>query len=157
MTYKNKKYELTDETIEVNGSILHRIRSLRDFGDVRPGDLGGFIEYRSNLSHADTAWVYDNARVSGDGWVHTKARVSENAWISEAAQIGGYSKVSGNARVSGKVLIYGDVWISGDAWICNDAMVFGNCKIDQGIWNDVMRMNEKWYIVSTTLKKMLLG
>ncbi len=36
------KYELTDEITEVDGYIiLDRIRALRDFGDVKAGDLGG--------------------------------------------------------------------------------------------------------------------
>ncbi|UNF40277.1 hypothetical protein MNL09_07520 [Bartonella krasnovii] len=30
-----KKYELTGETIEVGFKTLHRIRALRDFGDVK--------------------------------------------------------------------------------------------------------------------------
>ncbi|EJF98611.1 hypothetical protein MEI_00181 [Bartonella vinsonii subsp. arupensis Pm136co] len=36
-----KKYELTDQTIDVDGFTLHRIRALRDFGKVKKGDLGG--------------------------------------------------------------------------------------------------------------------
>ena len=30
-----KKYELTDETIEVYGTALHRIKALKDFGNVK--------------------------------------------------------------------------------------------------------------------------
>ena len=47
----NKKYELIDETQEWNGRILHRIRALADFGDVKAGELGGWIEKEENLSH----------------------------------------------------------------------------------------------------------
>ncbi|WP_375616758.1 hypothetical protein [Bartonella sp. AP58NXGY] len=37
-----KKYELTDEKIEFDGYLtLYRIRALKDFGDVKAGDLGG--------------------------------------------------------------------------------------------------------------------
>ena len=43
---EEKKYELTDETIDVDGHILHRIKAIRDFGDVNVGELGGFIEKR---------------------------------------------------------------------------------------------------------------
>lgn len=39
-----KKYELTDETILIGSQILHRIRALRDFADVKAGDIGGYIE-----------------------------------------------------------------------------------------------------------------
>ena len=39
-----KKYELTDETIEISGHTLYRIRALRSFGVIETGQLGGFIE-----------------------------------------------------------------------------------------------------------------
>lgn len=47
-----KKYELTNETIEFNGHILHRIKALKDFAykKFKKGDLGGFIESENNLS-----------------------------------------------------------------------------------------------------------
>lgn len=62
----NKKYELIDETQEWNGRILHRIRALADFGDVKAGELGGWIEKEENLSHNGDAWVFGDARVCGD-------------------------------------------------------------------------------------------
>lgn len=37
-----KKYKLTEETLEIDGHTLHRIVALRDFGEVKKGDLGGF-------------------------------------------------------------------------------------------------------------------
>ena len=64
-----KKYELTNEMIEVNGVVLHRIKALGDFRDVEAGDLGGWVESERNLSHDGNAWVYDNARVCGNAWV----------------------------------------------------------------------------------------
>ena len=39
-----KKYKLTEETINVNGRTLYRIEALRDFNDVKKGDKGGFVE-----------------------------------------------------------------------------------------------------------------
>ena len=43
------KYELTDETKDINGITLHRIRALRDIPSVgvKSGDLGGWIEKES--------------------------------------------------------------------------------------------------------------
>lgn len=59
-----KKYEFTDETEFFFGRKLHRIKALRDIGeDVKTGDLGGWIEKESNLSHDGDAWVYGNAKV----------------------------------------------------------------------------------------------
>ena len=40
-----KKYEITEEKRDG----LFRIRSLRDFGDVKKGDLGGFIEKEEKI------------------------------------------------------------------------------------------------------------
>jgi hypothetical protein len=46
----NDKYELTDETIDVLGNTLHRIKALKNFSDIHKGDLGGFVESEENLS-----------------------------------------------------------------------------------------------------------
>lgn len=68
-----KKYEmLQDQTIEWCGRTLYRIRALRDFGNVRAGDVGGYIECERNLSQDG------NARVYGDAWVYGDARVYGN-------------------------------------------------------------------------------
>ena len=94
-----KKYELTKETKVIGGKTLFRIRALRSFGDIKAGDLGGFIENERNLSHEGNAWVSGNARVSGN------ALVSGNAWVRGDAWVSGYARVSGNALVSGDGLI----------------------------------------------------
>ena len=55
----NKKYEiLMDEknTIEWQGRTLHRIRALKNFGDVKKDDLGGYIEDENNLSQKGNCW-----------------------------------------------------------------------------------------------------
>ena len=62
------KYELTEET--TNG--LHRIRALKDFANVKAGELGGWIESERNLSHEGNCWVSEDARVSGNAWVYGK-------------------------------------------------------------------------------------
>ena len=61
-----KKYRLTDDKIIVKCRTLYRIQALRDFGDVKEGEFGGWIESEKNLSHEGSAWVYGNAWVYGD-------------------------------------------------------------------------------------------
>lgn len=56
-----KKYELTTETIQFAGRTLHRIKALRDFGSVKAGKFGGWIENEKNLSQDDNAWIYGEA------------------------------------------------------------------------------------------------
>lgn len=74
-----KKYELTGEVKVKFGVTFKRIRALIDFGNVKKGELGGFIEKEENLSHENNAWVYGNAKVYGDAEVSGNARVSGNA------------------------------------------------------------------------------
>ena len=104
-----KKYELTEETTNIFGKTLHRIRATRDFSNVHAGDLGGFIEDERNLSHDENAWVGDEARVDGNALVYG------NAWAYGEARVSGNALVSGDARVSGEALVKGtrDIyWLS---------------------------------------------
>ena len=41
---EEKKYRLSSERLEVFGLTLYRIEALKDFGDVKKGDKGGFVE-----------------------------------------------------------------------------------------------------------------
>ena len=62
-----KKFELTAEFVtNIFGKKLFRIKALMAFGDVKEGELGGYLEKEENLDHDGNAWVYGNARVSGE-------------------------------------------------------------------------------------------
>ena len=124
-----KKYELTEETVTVYGKTLYRIRAVRDFGSVKTGEFGGYIEKEENLSHFDNAWV------SGNAWVFDNARVYDNAWVCGDAKVYGDAWVSGNARVCGDAKVYGDAWVFDNArvydnaWVCGDAKVYGDAWV----------------------------
>ena len=75
------KFRLTSESISWLGRTLFRIKAECDFGSVKKGDNGGFVEKEDNLSQDGNAWVYGNARVSGD------ALVSGNAWVYGDASV----------------------------------------------------------------------
>lgn len=77
----DKKYVLTDETITVNNKTLYRIKAIKDFNDVKVGDLGGFIEKEENLSHYYNSWVYGNAEVYGNAKVFGNAEIFDFAVI----------------------------------------------------------------------------
>ena len=109
-----KKYELTNETIKYGGKNLYRIKALIDFGNVKKGTRGGFIEKEENLSASGNAWV------SGDAWVCGNAQVSGDAWVCGNAQ------VSGNAHVCGNAKVCGNAQVSGEAKMCSDAWVYKN-------------------------------
>ena len=103
-------YELTDETIEVRGHTLHRIRALKDINEVvHAGDLGGFVESTANLDASCGAWVFDDACVFGDALVFDSARVYGHAWVFGNAWVSGNASVFDSARVYGNARIHGDV------------------------------------------------
>ena len=67
-----KKYEFTGETKNHYGVTLRQIRALVTIiGVVSSGDVGGWIESENCLDHSGDAWVYGNARVSGNAWVES--------------------------------------------------------------------------------------
>ena len=130
-----KKYKLTEETINVGGTALYRIEALRDFGDVKKGDKGGFIEKEENLSQSDDCWVYDDAKVYDNAMVYGNARVCENAVVCGYARVYDNARVYNNAVVGGKAVVYGNAvvdWyavIYGNAEVYDNAVVGGNAEI----------------------------
>ena len=80
-----KKYEFTGETKRVElwnrTATLHRIKATVEFGFVKVGKLGGWIEKEENLSHEGKAWVcgdaevWGNAKVCGDAEVFLASHV----------------------------------------------------------------------------------
>lgn len=137
----SKKYKLTDETINLNGATLYRIEALKDFGEIKKGDKGGFIESENNLAHEGDAWVsddacvYGSACVYGDACVFGCACVYDNALVSGNGQVYGNARVCGNARVYnhayvyGDARVYGDTFVRGDARVCGNSRVYGNARV----------------------------
>ena len=127
----SKKYKLTDETINLNGATLYRIEALKDFGEIKKGDKGGFIESEDNLSHEGNAWVYDNA------CVYDNARVYHNVSVSD------YAQVYGNA------IVYGDAIIEDYCVVRGNACIGGNVTLKKR--EDYVTFYEWWSIYNLTI------
>lgn len=117
------KYKLTENTKEIGNITLYQIEALKDFCNVRKGDLGGWIEKEENLSQDGKCWVSDNAQVFGN------TRVSCNAIVYENACVYGNAKVYDNVEVSGIAKVYGNSWVYGYASVYGNAKVYGNTKV----------------------------
>lgn len=155
-----RKYILTGEIKKLGLHILHRIKAVKDFGDIHEGDLGGWIEYEYNLSQFGNCWIYDDAmvfdeaKIFGDAKIHDKvvihewaivsqkAAVTDNATVSghaiitgealvsDEAKVYGRAYVSGNAFINEKVWIFDNAWVYGHANVCNNAIICGDAKIE---------------------------
>ena len=111
-----KKYELlVGDCLRAGDRTVYRIRALRDFGDVRRGDLGGYIESEDNLCHSGHAWVYDAAQVYGpDAVVRDNGRVRGCAWVMGCVQddavVDDLAIVAEGATISGReILLYDEI------------------------------------------------
>ena len=94
-----KKYKLTEETINVCGRTLHRIEALINFDDVEKGDKGGFAEKEDNLSQSGDCWIYGDAKVCDNAVVCDNAEVFGKAMVYDNAEIYGDREVHGNEKV----------------------------------------------------------
>ena len=107
-----KKYEFTGETKRIElwnrTATLHRIKATVEFGFVKVGELGGWIEKEENLSHEGKAWICGDAKVWGN------------------AEVCGDAKVWGNAEVCGdaKVFLASHVLVMGSVGSRNDFTTF---------------------------------
>lgn len=93
------------------GKILHRIKALKKFNDVKKGDLGGWIESEANLSQEGDCWIYD------------QAAAFENAEIRDSAVVKGVSLINNNAVVKDNAIVI-------DSIVYNNAVVKDNATIN---------------------------
>ena len=130
-----KKYRFIPITDEewylMSGARLHRIEALKDFADVKKGDLGGYVESAKNLSQEGNCWIFDNAQVRDAAVIRDSAQVRdfavvrgkaiicgdatiyERAKVYDNAQIGGMSRIFGRAEILGETRVF-DVRIGGN-------------------------------------------
>lgn len=160
---KRGKYELiepktVDEFYGYENVTLYRIRALRSFGEVKAGDVGGWVcNFKENGSEWDAldqhgnCWIWDNAvvidaRVEGDAqvWgnavvfassvVKDKASVFEKASIGHGSVIKDRATVSGDARVFNSVVqdfasVGGNAELEDECTVANSALVSGNAAV----------------------------
>lgn len=105
---------------------LNRIRALKDFSDVKKGDMGGYVEKEYNLSQDGDCWIYNNAMVFDDARIYGNAKIHDNVVVKENARIYDNAQVINNAIIKGDALVYfksiirGSPIIYGKAEICGD-------------------------------------
>ena len=136
-----KKFELTDIIMRYKGRTLHRIKSLKDFGNVKKGDLGGWIESKDNLSQFDNCWVYDEGKVYdcgavyGNGQVYENGQVYDNGEVYDNGAVFGNGEVFDNGQVYDNGKVFGDGKVFGNGEIYGGGKVFGDGEVGKGFIN----------------------
>ena len=132
-----KKYELIPSDKEG----LYRVKALKDFNNVKKGDIGGYIQSENNLSHDGNCWIYDNAVVCDN------AIIQDNAKVYGKAEVWYDAVIRDNARVFDNAQVYGSARIYGNAFVCDNTIVFGSARIyDEAIVRDNARVCDNAFV-----------
>ena len=155
-----KKYKLIEGSrFWQYGRPLYRIQALRDFSDVKKGDLGGFVESEANLSQMGDCWIYDMAQaveksiVEGDACLRDCSKMYGSSLLKDKAQLQGCARmfqyaclednaVAIDADILGFATITGDVVIRRE----KDYMVFSDIP-DTGFYATYTFPNKRWSFV----------
>lgn len=147
------KYKITTNKYNLKTDIfatttLYQIEALIDIDcyNVKAGDLGGFIESESNLSHSGKCWVNDSACVYGNAIIQDNAQVYDNAHVYGNAKVAGNAQVYNNADVSDNVKIFNNVQICGNADLRHDVCVSDNVQVYDNacVCNKVVLEDNVW-------------
>lgn len=151
-----EKYTLTDikKTLK-DGTIVYRIQAIKDFGDVKAGDLGGWVQSYKNLSQIGECWIYNDAIARDSATVQNAASlydysiardhatVCQNAVVTNRVVVEGHATVSGGlhlnrAVIGGHAVVEGctakKAQIRGNVHVDEKALVSGNIVIEGNEW-----------------------
>ena len=123
------KYKLTDETIRIEGIKAYRIQAVKDFSNVKNGDLGGFVSTEYNLSHDDDCWIYDNAMSLENSRVDQDARLLDNSKIYNNAKVSGKARLMERSEAFDNALIFDNAKLYGNSRSYGSSEVFGNTEM----------------------------
>ena len=128
MYLMKKKYEITEEFLQLNDMQFHQIRALKDFGNVKKGDLGGYVQHSGNLSQEGECWISKNAKVYGDAKIYDNAIIEGNVLITNSAKIHDNAFIY-NGIMDKRLVIYDNAEIYGNTHIFGNGKINGNVKI----------------------------
>ena len=154
---RNKKYKLVKRKsiITGNGTILYRIKALKDFGNVKNGEIGGFVESENNLSQEGNCWIHDEAKVLDNAMVLGNAQVLDHAIIKDYATVSDSACIKGsNVLISGKSHIY-DAVIIDNSKITGECNIGGNVKIDNSLIFNSLITGHGYISISTIINSII--
>ena len=143
-----KKYELIKEGKDYFAEReMFRIRALKDFGNVKAGDIGGWVCSYNNLSQEGDCWIYDNAKCLDN------ARIFDNAMMFDNAIMFGNSVMYDNAVMLNNSIMYNNSKMYDEARMYDNAVMFNDSIIYS---NSRMYGNAVMYDTATMGKDKLL-
>jgi hypothetical protein len=122
------KYELTKKTYNHFGITLHQIKAIKSFGDVKKGDLGGFVQRQENLSQDGLCWIYDNSLVYLDARVEDDAKAKNGCWIWNSAKLRNEAIAEDSCYLSGDIDVFDNALVKDEA-CCQSGKIYERCLV----------------------------
>jgi len=123
------KYEITTQFKIYSGTKVYRIRALKDFDEVKKGDLGGYVGDYHNLSQVGNCWLaqysvcYERGQVLRNAWALDYTVVKGSAMLTDSACIFDNVVLQGESIVKDRVQLYGRVYIGGTLMLGGDLRI----------------------------------
>ena len=125
-----QKYGFTNMRVTLNENLtLTRIVALTDFGNIKSGTVGGYIQATGNLSQDGLCWVADSAYVFGLARITGDATVCGNAVVCDRACVTDRAIIRDRAILNDHTFAYGDVEIGASSFVSGATTVYGNARI----------------------------
>lgn len=111
---------------------VYRIQAIKDFGDVKKGELGGFVSDEYCISPYGNSWVYgdailvssyiaDNVKVRNNSMV-VSSFLTDNVVIEEGSKIFNKSVITDDTKIGGNITVKHSV-ISGSSRISGESTI----------------------------------
>ena len=145
---ENRKYEMTNITMEFEERTLYRIRALKNFRNVKAGDLGGWVSGKHNLSQEGDCWIYDEAKCMDNARMYHNSVMYNNAVMCDFSEMHGcsemhnYSAMLDNSRMYNCSAMYDNSRMYNDSKMYNNSRMFDNSAMYN---NAVMLDNSKMF------------
>ena len=146
-----KKYEILKNTkVRFFGREIYRIKALKDFSDVKKGDIGGYVESEYNLSQEGDCWIYDNAVACDNAVVRDNSIVHDNVMVKNCAVVRDNTIICGNAEIKNHAvvknyaLVCGNSIVCDHATACDHAVISSHAKIDN---HAKIKDKSQWFVV----------
>lgn len=133
LKYKIDKTQKKEFLYKGVSKTVYKIIAMKDFGNVRAGDKGGYIEAEKNLSQEGDCWVFPNSVVLDNAIVKDRAIVNSGGIISGNVQIKDLaivlaSNISGNAIIMDESIVR-DSEINSKEENSNEVIVFNKSTL----------------------------
>ena len=150
----SRKYELTNISMEFGIKTLYRIRALKDFSDVKVGDLGGWVQSEDNLSQKGECWIYDEAkcmdnarmyddscmygysemydssRMHGDSKMHNYSEMHDYSIMYSYSKMYDNAEMHDNSKMYGNSIMYGNSMMFDYSEMFDDSAMYGNSTMN---------------------------